>query len=66
MKRPNGWKNPHKLGVTATDQIREDAFEAGVDAILEALRGIHSREGLDKMVEFILEPEAVEDIPCVK
>ena len=39
MWRPKkGWINPYKKGITSSDQIRENAYEAGADAILEALR----------------------------
>ena len=35
--RPKGFVNPYRMGMTSIDQAREDAFEAGADAILTAI-----------------------------
>ena len=36
--RPSNWENPYEHGITAMEQAREDAFEAGADAILKGLK----------------------------
>ena len=36
MYRPDGWKNPYPENIM--DRWSEEAFEAGADAMLEALR----------------------------
>ena len=52
--RPSNWENPYEHGITAMEQAREDAFEAGADAMLEGLK----KEGikidlLDKVRLFV-------------
>lgn len=59
--RPDNWKElQEKNNIYPEAAFQKYHFEAGADAILEALRGIHSLEGTEKMLEFILKPDTGE------
>ena len=55
--RPNNPYGTKVYGAFIDKKEKEyKAFEAGADAMLDALRAVHSLEGFERMTEVILKP----------
>ena len=54
MWRPKDWTNPYPAYPNSQPYDHDRIYEAGADAMLDALRGVHSLEGFERMTEVIL------------